>query len=195
VAHKEEIKKGKPEVVDVGLKEWEDYMLEEQEPVETPAVEEKEALDHVASYRNDGIELFGIEKYQEAIASFNKALNIYPQDSIALEYSHKAHLQHGMSLFGKEDYLEARDQFKACLRLKRDSQKCQVYLEKSEKLYKEMHYRKGIQLFDKELLTEAIEEWKSVWIIDPNYKRVEYLITKAKTILKNIQELKEGQKE
>ena len=195
LAHKEGIRTEELEVADVVSREREKYTLEEQEPVETPAVEEKEALDHVASYRNDGIELFGIEKYQEAIASFNKVLNIYPQDSIALEYSHKAHLQHGMSLFGKEDYLEARDQFKACLRLKSESQKCQVYLEKSEKLYKEMHYRKGIQLFDKELLTEAIEEWNSVWIIDPNYKRVEYLITKSKTILKNIQELKEGQKE
>ena len=195
LAHKEGIRTEELEVADVVLREREEYTLEEQEPVETPAVEEKEALGQVASYRNDGIELFGIEKYREAIASFNEVLNIYPQDSIALEYSHKAHLQHGMSLFGKEDYLEARDQFKACLRLKRDSQKCQVYLEKSEKLYKEMHYRKGIQLFDKELLTEAIEEWNSVWIIDPNYKRVEYLITKSKTILKNIQELKEGQKE
>jgi len=148
-----------------------------------------------SSYRDDGIELFSIKKYQEAIDAFNKVLNVYPQDSVALEYSHKAHLQQGMSLFGKEDYLAARDQFRACLRLKNDSQKCQVYLEKSEKLYKEMHYRKGIHFFDKELLTEAIQEWKLVWIIDPNYKRVDYLITKAKTILKNIQELKEGHKE
>jgi hypothetical protein len=70
-----------------------------------------------------------------------------------------------------------------------------VYLEKSENLYKEVHYRKGIQLFDKELLTEAIDEWKLVRLIDPNYKRVDYLITKAKTILKNIQELRDSQKE
>jgi tetratricopeptide (TPR) repeat protein len=195
LARTEEIKKEKPEVVDAGLNEWEKHTLGDQEPAETPAVEEKEALDHVASYRDDGIELFTIKKYQEAIDAFNKVLNVYPQDSIALEYSYKAHLQHGMSLFGKEDYLAARDQFKACLRIKNASQKCQVYFEKSEKLYKEMHYRKGIQFFDKELVTEAIEEWKLVWIIDPNYKRVDYLITKAKTILKNIQELKAGQKE
>jgi len=155
----------------------------------------QEALDQVASYRDDGVELFSINKYQEAINAFNKVLNVYPQDGVALEYSHKAYLQHGISLFGKEDYLAARDQFKSCLRLKNDSQECQVYLEKSENLYKEVHYRKGIQLFDKELLTEAIDEWKLVRLIDPNYKRVDYLITKAKTILKNIQELKESQKE
>jgi len=196
LARKEEIKKEKPEVVDVGLREREEYTLGEQEPAETPAVVEKEeALDQVASYRDDGVELFSIKKYQEAIDAFNKVLNIYPQDSIALEYSYKAYLQHGISLFGKEDYLAARDQFEACLRLRNDSQKCQVYLEKSENLYKEVHYRKGIQLFDKELLTKAIDEWKLVRLIDPNYKRVDYLITKAKTILKNIQELKDSQKE
>ncbi|TET53377.1 MAG: LysM peptidoglycan-binding domain-containing protein [Desulfobacteraceae bacterium] len=196
LARKEGIRTEELAAVGVGLREWEKYTLEEQEPAETPAVVEKEeALDQVASYRDDGVELFSIKKYQEAIDTFNKVLNVYPQDSIALEYSHKAYLQHGMSLFGKEDYLAARDQFKACLRFKNDSQKCQVYLEKSENLYKEVHYRKGIQLFDKELLTEAIDEWKLVRLIDPNYKRVDYLITKAKTILKNIQELKDSQKE
>ena len=196
LASKEGIRTEELEVVDVALREWEKYTLEEQEPAETPAVVEKdEALDQVASYRDDGVELFSIKKYQEAIDTFNKVLNVYPQDGVALEYSYKAYLQHGMSLFGKEDYLAARDQFKACLRLKNDSQKCQVYLEKSENLYKEVHYRKGIQLFDKELLTEAIDEWKLVRLIDPNYKRVDYLITKAKTILKNIQELKDSQKE
>ena len=196
LARKEGIRTEELAAVGVGLREWEKYTLEEQEPAETPAVEEKdEALDQVASYRDDGVELFSIKKYQEAIDTFNKVLNVYPQDSIALEYSCKAHLQHGMSLFGKEDYLAARDQFEACLRFKNDSQECQVYLEKSENLYKEVHYRKGIQLFDKELLTEAIDEWKLVCLIDPNYKRADYLITKAKTILKNIQELKDSQKE
>ncbi|MBW1717184.1 MAG: tetratricopeptide repeat protein [Deltaproteobacteria bacterium] len=196
LARKEGIRTEELEPTDVALREWEKYTLEEQEPAETPAVVEKEeALDQVASYRDDGVELFSIKKYQEAINAFNKVLNVYPQDSIALEYSYKAHLEHGICLFGKKDYLAARDQFKSCLRFKNNTQRCQVYLEKSENLYKEMHYRKGIQLFDKELLTEAIEEWELVWHIDPNYKRVDYLITKAKTILKNIRELKESQKE
>ena len=55
------------------------------------------------------------------------------------------------------------------------------------------HYKQGIQFFDREQLTEAIQEWKLVWSVDPDYKRVDYLITKAKTILKNIRELREGQ--
>jgi len=196
LAQKEVIRTEELAVLDRGLRGWETDTLEEQEPAETPAPEEKEeALDQVASYRDDGVELFWTKKYPEAIEAFNKVLNVHPQDSIALEYSYKSHLQHGMNLFEKEDYLAARDQFEACLRHKNDCQTCRVYLEKSENGYKEMHYRKGIQFFDKELLTEAIQEWRLVWVIDPTFKGVDYLITKAKTILKNIQELKESQKE
>ena len=192
----EGIKTEELEVADVALRGLETDTMEEQEPAETPALEEKEeALDQVASYRDDGVEFFWTEKYPEAIEAFNKVLNVNPQDSIALEYSYKSHLQQGMDLFEKEDYLAARDQFEACLRHKNDCQTCRVYLEKSENGYKEMHYRKGIQFFDKELLTEAIQEWKLVWVMDPGFKRVDYLITKAETILKNIQELKESQKE
>jgi cell fate (sporulation/competence/biofilm development) regulator YmcA (YheA/YmcA/DUF963 family) len=45
------------------------------------------------------------------------------------------------------------------------------------------------------LLNEAIAEWELVRAIDPDYKRVDYLISKAKTILTKIEELKESQKE
>jgi hypothetical protein len=41
-------------------------------------------------------------------------------------------------------------------------------------------------------LNDAIEEWELVWALDPGYKRVEYLIQKAKTILKNIEKLKDS---
>jgi cell fate (sporulation/competence/biofilm development) regulator YmcA (YheA/YmcA/DUF963 family) len=58
-----------------------------------------------------------------------------------------------------------------------------------------MHYKKGIQFFEKELLLEAIEELELVKVIDTKYKTVDYLIKKAKTILKKIEEIKESQKE
>ncbi len=70
-----------------------------------------------------------------------------------------------------------------------------MYIKKSEDLYKELHYKKGIQFFYKELLNEAIEEWELVRAINPDYKRVDYLISKAKTILTKIDDLKESQKE
>ena len=193
---KEDIRTEELEVADSGFWEWdqEAYALEEAPEPEVKE-EEEEPVDRVAIYRDHGLDLFSKKEYQKAIVVFNKVLNVYPEDSVALEYSSKAHFQQGMNLFEKKDYLAARDQFEVCLRYRNDCQKCHGYIKRSENLYKEMHYNKGIQFFDKELLLEAIKEWELVKVIDPKYKRVDYLINKAKTILKKIKEIKESQKE
>jgi hypothetical protein len=68
-----------------------------------------------------------------------------------------------------------------------------MYISKSEDLYKEMHYKKGIRFFDREQLTKAIKEWELVRSMDPDYKKVNELISKAKTLLKKIEELKKNQ--
>ena len=195
--HKEFIEPDGSETGDLGLWEWDRYALEKQGPVEKISVPEKhdELLGQAASYRDDGVELFMLGYYQEAIDSFNKVLNVSPGDDVALEYACKSHMRQGMLLFEGKDYLAAQDEFEACLRYKGDCQECVDYLEKSKISYKEEHYKQGIQFFDNEQLTLAIREWNLVWSVDPNYKRVDYLITKAKTILKNIQELREGQEE
>jgi len=195
--HEEFIEPDGTETGDLELWEWDRYASEKQGSVEKATAAEKhdELLDQVASYREDGVELFMLGYYQEAINSFNKVLNVSPGDDVAREYACKSHTKQGMLLFESKDYLAARDEFEACLRYKGDCQECVDYLEKSKISYKEEHYKQGIQFFDKEQLTEAIREWNLVWSVDPNYKRVDYLITKAKTILKNIQELREGQEE
>ncbi len=193
----EAIETEKVEVVDSGFRAWEGPTLEVQEKEEAPEVEvkeeEKEPVDQIAIYRDHGVDLFKRKKYREAIVVFNKVLNERSEDSIALEYSYKSHFQQGMNLFSKKDYLAARDQFEVCLRYRGDCQKCHEHIKKSENLYKEMHYKKGIQFFNKELLTEAIREWRLVKLVDPNYKRVDYLINKANTILKKLEEIKESQ--
>ena len=155
--------------------------------------EEKKPVDQVAIYRDLGVALFEEKKYREAIVVFNKVLNVQPEDSLALEYSCKANFQEGIYLFEKKDYLAAKDQFEVCLRHKTDCQKCHGYIKKSENFYKEMHYKKGMHFFNKQQLPEAIKEWELVRVIDLNYKRVNYLINKANTILKKIEELKESQ--
>ncbi|NIR13528.1 MAG: hypothetical protein GWN86_06080 [Desulfobacterales bacterium] len=58
-----------------------------------------------------------------------------------------------------------------------------------------MHYKRGMQYFGKQQLKEAIQEWELVRIRDPNYKRVEYLINKAETILQNIEKIKQENRE
>ena len=188
------VKTAKVEITDSELKKLKKYAMEgkeeEKEPEAEVKEEEKKPFDEVAIYRDHGVDLFMKKKYQEAIFVFNKVLNIHPEDSIALEYSYKSHFQQGIALFDKKDYMVAKDQFEVCLQYRSDCQKCHRYIKESESLYKEMHYRKGMQLFEKELLIEAIRQWKLVKIMDPNYKRVDYLINKANTILKKIEEIK-----
>ena len=164
--------------------DWEEFSLEEME----------EPVDQVAIYRNHGIDLFRKNEYQMAIVEFNKVLNAQPDDSMALLYSFMSHYQLAMDLYNKKDYLGARDQFQASLRYRQDCYKCKLYIRKSEDLYKDKHYKIGIRLFDKEQLKEAIKEWELVRLIDSDYKKVNVLINKARTLLKKIDELKESQK-
>ena len=163
--------------------DWEDYAFEDR----------PEPVDQVAIYRNHGVDLFRKGEYQMAIVEFNKVLNATPDDSIALAYSHKSHYQLAMDFYAKKDYLGAIDQFKASLRYTKDCYQCNMYIRKSEDLYKEMHYKMGIRFFDREQLTEAIKEWERVRAMDPDYKKVNELINKAKTLLKKIEELKKSQ--
>ncbi len=196
---KKSLKTAEVEVADSGFWDGDEHALIDKEPVkahEAKVSEDKEEpFDQVATYRDYGVDLFTNKKYQQALVAFKEVLDVNPEDSMALEYSYKIHFQYGIALFERKDYLAAKDKFEASLRYKKDCQKCHMYIKKSEDLYKEIHYKKGIQFFYKELLNEAIEEWELVRAINPDYKRVDYLISKAKTILTKIEELKESQKE
>ena len=52
-----------------------------------------------------------------------------------------------------------------------------------------------MQLYGNEQLVEAIEEWERVIALDPKYKRVDYLINKAQTILEKLEEIKASEPE
>ena len=182
LAGKDDIQTEKEEEVLDGVWAW-DESGDEEEPV-----------DQAAIYRENGLELFKERKYQEATAEFSKVLSVSPDDKVALEYSYKSNFQIAMALFKKRDYMGARDKFETSLRYNTDCRKCHGFIKKSESLYKEMHYKKGMLYFDKEELEKAIKEWELVHLLDPKYKRVEYLITKAKTMLKKLEEIKRGKK-
>lgn len=194
LADREPVKTEKAEVIDLEGKKIQKHAVQETNEEKKLEAEDKEdekrSLDPAAIYRDHGVDLFRKKKYQEAIFTFNKVLDIHPEDKIALEYSYMSHFQQGMAFFDKKDYMVAKDQFEICLRYKSDCQKCHRYIKESENLYKETHYRNGIQFFEDELLIEALREWELVKIIDPSYKRVDYLINKANTILKRIEEIK-----
>jgi tetratricopeptide (TPR) repeat protein len=161
------------------------------------AGKEKEAMEYqIAFYRDYGSQLFKHERYEEAVAEFRKVLNTNPGDEVAINYSFRSHFQLGKAFFDNEVYMAARDHFKASLQYNEKCEECRDYLKKSELLYKkENHYKKGMEYYGNEQLVRAIQEWQIVQRMDPDYKRVEYLITKAKTILKKLEEIKALEKE
>jgi tetratricopeptide (TPR) repeat protein len=171
---------------------WEAYSFEARGTFEP---KEQEYQDQGAVYRDHGMDFFGKRQYEEAIVAFNKALKADPHDELSLEYTYRSHFASAVDLYERDDFLRARDEFREALRYKENCRECTEYIERIESSYKDTHYKRGIECFGKEQLNEAINEWEMVQDMDPNYKRVNYLIEKAETILKNIERLKEDLEE
>ena len=151
---------------------------------------EKDEEEQVAIYRDLGVELFNDKKYRKAGIEFNKVLSSNPDDSVALDYLYRCYFLQAVALYEQKEYLAARDQFKVSLKYKNDCQQCHKYMNKCENSYKKLHYKQGMRFYNNERLNEAIGEWELVREQDPNYKRVNYLINKAQTILNKLNELK-----
>jgi tetratricopeptide (TPR) repeat protein len=177
--------------------DWEATLLETElkgKGAKSKVQKNKEAeMDKVAAYRDNGSKMFKEKNYREAVKEFKKVLNIFPDDEVALDYSYRSHFNIGEALFQKKDYLAARSQFEESLRYNYDCDKCQDYIKNCEKLYLEVHYKMGMQYYGNEQLVEAMREWELVQLMDPNYKRVDRLINKAKTILKKLEEIRESE--
>lgn len=180
-----------------GILDWEETLMgtEMVKQGEKPEVQKEKAaeIDKVASYRDNGSDLFKEKKYQEAIAEFKKVLDSFPDDEVAVDYSYRSYFNMGLVLFEKKDYLSARNQFEESLRYNYDCLECFDYIKKCESLYMEVHYKMGMQYYGNEQLVEAIREWELVQLMDSNYKKVDYLINKAKTILKKLEEIRESE--
>jgi tetratricopeptide (TPR) repeat protein len=151
----------------------------------TPTIE-----DQIVNYRELGIELYKNKEYADAITEFNKVISVRPNDSLAREYLAKSHFQQGLVLFGKEDYLGARDEFEASLKYDKKCDKCDENIRKSEDTFKEVHYNKGLAYFGEQRLTDAIKEWEPVYELDPNYKDVNKNLTKAKNLNERLESIK-----
>ena len=151
--------------------------------------------ERIANLRQDAIALYDQKKYKEAIVKFEALATKSPKDSQANEYLAKSHFEQGLVLFGKEDYLAARDEFKTSLQYDKNCDQCQKNIQKCETTYKEVHYDKGLAYFGDQKLADAIREWESVSAIDPNYKDVNKNLTKAKTLLERLESIKRSKTE
>jgi tetratricopeptide (TPR) repeat protein len=143
-----------------------------------------------ASIRSRAVALFKEKNFEEAIGEFEKVIKLNPNDSEALEYISFSHFQQGLVLFGKENYLTARDEFKASLQYNKECEKCEEYIQKSEETYKDAHYSRALMCFRDEKLADAVQEWELVYEIDPNYKDVDSNLKKARKLLERLESIK-----
>lgn len=178
-----------------GYWDWSSSEAEQAERKMPSETAKAEKVDQIAIYRDLGAELFREGRYQEALLEFQKVLTAYPEDQLASDYSYTASFEMGLLLFQTKDYLRARDYFRASLKYRSDCQQSRALMKQSEDLYKEVHYKRGIESYGKEQLAEAIREWEMVQELDPNYKRVDYYILKAKEIQQKLKELKQETQE
>jgi len=140
--------------------------------------------------RSRAMALFEKKQYGKAITEFEKVLQQYPDDTAALEYASAAHFQQGLVLFGQEDYLSARDEFKNSFQYNDKCDKCAEYIRKCEDTYKEIHYNRGLTYFGKERLNDAVREWELVYDLDSEYKDVSGNLKKAKELLERLESIK-----
>ncbi len=140
--------------------------------------------------RSRAMVLFEKKQYGEAITEFERVLQQYPDDVVALEYASSAHFQQGLMLFEQEDYLSARDEFRASLQYNNSCDKCGAYVNKCEDTYKETHYNRGLTHFRKERLDDAVQEWEMVYKLDPEYKEVSNNLKKAKVLRERLESIK-----
>ena len=145
--------------------------------------------------RQEALALYDQKKYKQAIVKFEAVAKNDPDDKRVREYLGKAHFQQGLHLFGKKEYLAARDEFKTALQYNPECDQCRKYIQKSEDIYKEVHYKKGIAFFGTEQLAEAIQEWELVSAIDPNYKDVNKILTKAKKLCERLEAIMQSQEQ
>ncbi|MFP3869837.1 MAG: tetratricopeptide repeat protein [Syntrophobacteria bacterium] len=147
--------------------------------------------DPVAVYEEQGVSLLQDGRYLAALSEFQKVLNSDPGRTRIRRYMALAHYQQGVVLLEQDEYLKASRHFNEALSLDRQCTSCREYLKRSEDAYKETHYRKGIEYFEKQKLEKAIEEWLLVKEFEPDYKKLQAYLLRARNLLDKIQRLKD----
>jgi tetratricopeptide (TPR) repeat protein len=170
--------------------DWSSIDVEQAERRTPDEMAKAEESYQIAGYRELGAELHREGRYQEALFELNKVLSVYPDDKPASEYACSASFELGRVMLQREDYFAAREYFAASLRYRSDCRQSHAFLRESEELFKEMYYKKGIEHYGREQLGEAIEAWERVQTLDPNYKRVDFYIEKAKEIQEKLEALR-----
>jgi len=101
----------------------------------------------VSVYREQGIELFQ-EKGLRRRCRIQESPYGSTKDIVAREYSYQSSFEIAMAFFGMGNTSQ-RGSVQGSQEYRSDCPKCDVYVRKSEDLYKEMHYKKACSIMAK----------------------------------------------
>jgi tetratricopeptide (TPR) repeat protein len=135
----------------------------------------------VASYRDDGQTMLRAGNYPAAIVSFRKVLQALPEDTKTRVAIGKAYNAYGGQLWDRQEFEPARKQFQACLAYRDGCPACRTVVAACESSYKERLYNRGIALLENGDPAAALGEWEILQTIDPDYRKVQGYIRKART--------------
>jgi tetratricopeptide (TPR) repeat protein len=148
-----------------------DKMTEQASVEKQPVVE-----DQTVNYRELGVELFKNKEYTDAIAEFQKVLNVRPNDQTALSYISLAYYEKGRRSFDKKDYPQAIENFETSLKYDNKCSDCQEYIDRSRAETRAGLRDEAIMLYDQKKFDEAIARLEAFYKNNPDdSKAVEYL--------------------
>ena len=157
---------------------------EEKPAVEEPAqipeevVEKKPPVveDQTLNYRDLGVELFKNKEYSDAIAEFQKVLNVRPDDKTALNYMSLAYYEKGRRSFEKKEYSQAIEEFESSLKYNKKCTDCQDYIEKSRQETRATLRNEAIELYNQKKFKAAIAKLEVYSKENPgDSKAIDYL--------------------
>ena len=148
----------------------------EKVPEEVPEKKQSAIEDQTVNYRELGIELFKNKEYTDAIAEFQKVLNVRPDDKTALNYISLAYYEKGRHSFENKAYHEAIKEFESSLKYDKNCSDCRDYINKSQEETRASLRNEAIALYNQKKFQEAIVKLEAFYKKNPDdSKAVEYL--------------------
>ncbi len=161
------------------------YPLPVEEPEPQPEVEPELSLptsngdEQILAYRDAGIELYALGKYEDAVFELNKAVEALPEDQRTRSFLAKAYFESGKQLFEEQYFDAAQEAFESARQYDPQCAQCQAYIDKSKLAPAMAHRSKGLEHLKKNEFKPAIAEFEAFLQVHPDDAEARGYVSKA----------------
>lgn len=135
--------------------------------------------EQIMAYRDAGIELYALGKYEDAIFELNKAVEALPEDEKTRSFLAKAYFESGKQLYEEQYFDAAKEAFESAHQYDPQCAQCQSYIEKSRLAPAMAHRSKGLGHLNKNEFKAAIGEFRQFLQVRPNDTETRGYISRA----------------